>query len=355
MSQAQKNNNSEVSPSATMLKMISGFWVSQTIFVAAKLGIADYLQEQPKTAAELAERTNTHAPSLYRLLRALASVGIFVEDEHHRFGLTSLGETLRTDCPGSLRFYAMIQLEQERFRAWGNLLHSIKTGGSAFENLVGMDVWEYFLKNPEDGKIFEQAMTNITGSQIEAIMASYDFSELSLVVDVGGGQGSLLISILKTYPELQGILFDTPTVIESFKSRLQTDSDTSNRCKAVAGDFFESVPSGGAAYLMKFIIHDWDDENAIAILKRCYQAMPENSKLLLFETIIPPGNEPFFGKFLDINMLVMTTGGRERTEAEYQTLLQASGFQLNRIISTPSPLSIIEAVKSSLDTLQNQS
>jgi hypothetical protein len=218
-----------------------------------------------------------------------------------------------------------------------------------------MDVWEYFLKNPEDGKIFEQAMTNITGSQIEAIMASYDFSELSLVVDVGGGQGSLLISILKTYPELQGILFDTPTVIESFKSRLQTDSDTSNRCKAVAGDFFESVPSGGAAYLMKFIIHDWDDENAIAILKRCYQAMPENSKLLLFETIIPPGNEPFFGKFLDINMLVMTTGGRERTEAEYQTLLQASGFQLNRIISTPSPLSIIEAVKSSLDTLQNQS
>ncbi|GAA6618061.1 methyltransferase [Scytonema sp. NUACC26] len=346
MSQAQTNNNPEVSASTSMLEMISSFWVSQTIYAAVKLGIADYLQEQPRTAGELAEMTNTHAPSLYRLLRALTSVGIFTEDENHRFGLTRLGETLCTDCPGSLRFFAMIQLGQEHYRAWGNLLHSIKTGEVAFDNLVGMNVWDYYVKNPENGKVFEQAMTNMTGSQIEAIMASYDFSELSLVVDVGGGQGSLLTTILKAYPELKGILFDTPTTIENVKPRLQANSDVGNRCTAVSGNFFESVPSGGDAYLMKFIIHDWDDEKAIAILKNCYRVMPENSKLLLFETIIPLGNEPFFGKLLDINMLVMT-GGRERTESEYQVLLQAAGFQLNKIISTPSPLSIIEAVKCS--------
>ncbi|MEH2214087.1 methyltransferase [Nostoc sp.] len=343
MSSLEPSISTEVPASDVMLQMISGFWVSRAIHAAAKLGIADYLKEQPKTLEELAAITNTHVPSLYRLLRALASVGIFVEDEHHRFGLTPLAATLQTDVPGSLRFFAISELGQAHYLGWDNLLHSIKTGEIAFDHIAGMSVWDHYLKNSEAGKLFNRAMTSLTASVLEAIIYSYDFSAFNTIVNVGGGQGSLLTSILKPYPTVKGIIFDIPTVIEEAKSCLQA-LGFADRCTVVSGNFFESVTAGGDAYLLKHIIHDWDEEKAIAILKNCHQAMSEHSKLLLFETVIPPGNASSFSKLFDLNMLVMT-GGRERTEEEYQVLLLHAGFQLTQVIPTSSPISVIEAVK----------
>ena len=326
-----------------MYQMISGFWVSQAIYIAATLGIADYLQKQPKTAEELATVTNAHAPSLYRVLRALASVGIFVEDDNYRFGLTPLAATLQTDASGSLRFTALAELGVEHYFGWGNLLHSVKTGETAFDRAAGMSLWDYYAQHPEDGKVFDRAMTDLTATVVEAVLESYDFSSLKTVVDVGGGRGSLLAGIIKANSTLKGILFDVPSVIEEAPPQLAADG-VAERCAMVAGNFFESVPVGGDAYLLKWIIHDWDDAKAIAILKNCYQAMSDNSRLLLIEQVISPRNELSFGQLLDLNMLVMM-GGRERTEAEYRSLLQAAGFQLTRIILTPSPVSVIEAIK----------
>lgn len=326
-----------------MYQMICGFWVSQAIYVAAKLGIADYLQKQPKTAEELAAVTDTHAPSLYRVLRTLASVGIFVEDKNHRFGLTPLAATLQTEAPYSLRFMAIAELGGEHYLGWGNLLHSIKTGETAFNHATGMSIWDYYRQHPENSKPFDRAMTDLTATVVEAVLESYDFSSFSTVVDVGGGRGSLIAAILKTNSTLKGILFDLPTVIEDAPPQLAADG-VADRCALVAGNFFESVPVGGDAYLLKWIVHDWDDAHAIAILKNCHQVMPDNSKLLLIEQVISPGNGLPFAQLMDLNMLVMM-GGQERTEAEYSSLLQATGFQLTRIIPTLSPVSVIEAIK----------
>ncbi|MDF5723009.1 MAG: methyltransferase [Rhizonema sp. PD37] len=343
MNSLEPNISTETSASDIMLQMISGFWVSRAIHAAAKLGIADYLKEQPKTVDELAAITDTHMPSLYRLLRALESVGIFVEDDHHRFGLTPLAATLQTDVPSSMRFLAISMLGQEHYLGWENLLHSIKTGEIAFDHIAEMSLWDHYLKNSEAGKVFNCAMTNLTASVLSAIICSYDFSAFNTVVDVGGGQGSLVTSILKAYPSVKGIIFDVPTVIVEAKSHLQAQG-FAECCKLVSGNFFESVTAGGDAYLLKHIIHDWDEEKAITILKNCHQAMSQHAKLLLFETIIPTGNASSFGKLLDLDMLVMT-GGRERTEEEYQVLLQKAGFQLIQVIPTPSPISVIEALK----------
>ncbi|BAY22171.1 hydroxyneurosporene-O-methyltransferase [Calothrix sp. NIES-2100] len=343
MTQLNNNPNTPVPPPIAMLQMISGFWISKAIYAVAKLGIADYLIDRPKTAEELAAITETHPLSLYRLLRALASVGIFAEDENHKFSLTPLAATLQTDVPGSLRFFAISELGTHHSLGWNNLLHSLKTGEIAFDNATGINIWEYYAQHPEDAKRFNQAMTNITAVEVAAIISSYNFSEFQNIVDIGGGQGSLLTQILKANQKLKGFIFDLPQVIEATKLQLQAE-DIAHRVTAVAGNFFESVPEGGDAYLLKHIIHDWDEEKATTILKNCHQAMPQHSKLLLFEIVIAPGNEQSFGKLLDLNMLVMA-GGRERTQEEYRALLKSAGFQLTRIIPTPSIVSIIEAVK----------
>ena len=326
-----------------MYQIICGFWVSQAIYITAKLGIADYLQEQPKTAEELATVTELHAPSLYRVLRALTSVGIFVEDNNHRFGLTPLAATLQTDASGSLRFMAIAELGSEHYLGWGNLLHSLKTGETAFNHIAGMSLWNYYAQHPEDSKPFNRAMTDLTAAVVEAVLESYDFSSFSTVVDVGGGQGSLIAAILKANSTLKGILFDQPTVIEDALPQLEADG-VIDRCAMVAGNFFESVPVGGDAYLLKWIVHDWDDEKALAILKNCHQAMSDNGRLLLIEQVISAESELPFAQLMDLNMLV-TMGGRERTKQEYRSLLQAAGFQLTRIIMTLSSMHIIEAIK----------
>jgi O-methyltransferase domain/Dimerisation domain len=329
-------------PQVAFMQMINGYWVSQSIYVAAKLGIADRLIDGPKHCEVLATETGANSHSIYRLLRGLASIGIFSETEPHCFALTPLAQFLRSDGPDSLHAVAVMSGE-EHYRAWGDLLYSVKTGENAFEHVYGMPIFPYYSQNPEPAQIFDRAMTGYSSTEIEAVVASYDFSTIHTLVDVGGGHGSLLISILQANPYLRGILFDQGTVLEGAPPLIEAEGVT-DRCNLAAGNFFESVPMGGDAYILKHIVHDWGDEKAIAILKRCREVMPETGKLLIVEQVIPPGNEPFMGKFLDLNMLVMCPGGCERTEAEYQSLLAQAGFQLTKIVPTQTFASVIEGV-----------
>jgi O-methyltransferase domain/Dimerisation domain len=300
-------------PPETILQLIEGFWVSRTLYIAAKLGIADLVKDQPKTAEELARETGTHAPSLYRVLRALASKGVFFEDEAGRFALTRLSETLRSDVPGSFRKVAMVELGQEHFPAWGNLMHSVKTGEIAFDHLFKQNVWEYYAQHPEDASNFNSSMSEFTQMVTYILLQAYDFSGINTIVDVAGGEGRLISAILSIYPTMKGILFDQPQVIAEAGPLLDA-AGVRDRCELAGGDFFTSVPEGGDVYTLKFIIHDWNDEKAIAILKTCHRAMASNGRLLLLESIVPPRNEPSVSKFLDLDMMVMT-GGREQRKS----------------------------------------
>ncbi len=323
-----------------MLQIISGFWISRAVYVIAKLGIPDLLKSGPKTADELASATKMHAPSLYRILRALASVGVVASHEDLRFSLTPLSETLVTDAPGSLRWFAVSELGQEHYPAWGNLMHSVKTGEIAFDNFFGVDIWKYFQQNPEDAAVFNDSMSSVTAATNEAITSLYDFSGIKKLVDVGGGHGGLITSLLKSNPEMKGVLFDAPEVIEGARARIEA-AGLADRCETVAGDFFKAVPEGGDAYIMKWIIHDWDDERAIRILKNIRSQMPENGRIILVDCVVPETDEPHFSKFIDLNMLVMT-GGKERTAKEFAELFAAAGFRLVRVIPTDLPTSIVE-------------
>ena len=336
----QQTNQQNQDAQIQMLQIISGFWISRAVYVIAKLGIPDLLKPGPKTADELAATTNMHAPSLFRILRALASVGV-LNSADGRFALTPLSETLVTDAPGSLRWFAVSELGQEHYPAWGNLMHSVKTGEIAFDHFFGMDAWKYFQQNPEDAEVFNNSMSAMTAAANEAILSLYDFSGFTKIVDLGGGHGGLITSILKANPELKGVLFDAPTVIEGARSKIEA-AGLADRCETIAGDFFKSVPAGGDAYIMKWIIHDWNDELATTILKNCRNQIPANGKLILVDCVVPETDEPHFSKFIDLNMLVMT-GGKERTAREFEKLLEGAGFRLSRLIPTDLPTSIVEA------------
>jgi ubiquinone/menaquinone biosynthesis C-methylase UbiE len=320
-----------------LLQMITGYWVSQAIFVAAKLGIADLVKDEPKTADELAKATGTHAPSLYRLLRGLASVEIFAIDDVDRFGLTDMARCL-VDGPMSQRSVALM-LGDEHYGAWSELLYSVQTGKPGFDKLYGKPVFDWYGEHPEQAKIFDAAMTGFHGEETQKTIDAYDFSQFKTVVDIGGGNGSVMIPVLQRNPNVRGILFDLASVIERSKPALER-AGVADRCQAVAGDFFKSVVAGGDAYMMRHIIHDWTDEQCTTILKNIRQVIPPSGQLLVVEIVIPPGNEPNFGKFLDLNMLVIP-GGRERTEEEYATLFAGAGFKLERIVPTKSAVSII--------------
>ena len=332
-----------VSPTMALLQVLSGFWSARAVYIAAKLGLADLVQDGPKTAAELAVLTGTHAPSLYRVLRALASTGWFEEDADGRFQPTALTSGLQTGIPGSLRHFAMTELGEEHYPAWGDLLFSVRTGELAFNHVFGMANWEFWASHPDNAHIFNQAMSEVTGVLEPAVLEALDLSGLDKIVDVGGGRGTLMASILRAYANPRGVVLDLPHVIEQGARHIH-DQGLSTRCELVAGDFFEGVPRGGDAYILKWVIHDWDDARSVAILKNCHRAMSPNGKLFVIEAVIPSGNEPFFHKFMDLNMLVMT-GGRERTESEYRALFDAGGFHLNRIISSPTEISVLEGVR----------
>jgi predicted O-methyltransferase YrrM len=329
----------ETSPRDSLLGMTNAFQVSQAIYVAAILGIADLLEDRPKSVDELAEATGTHAPTLYRLLRALASVGIFSETDG-RFGMTPLAEYLHTDTPGSLRNIVMLIGQQPFWRSWGHLLHSVRTGESAFRELHGMVLWEYWAAHPEKAAVFDAAMTSLSSGVVDALVGSYDFSGTRTLADIGGGQGELLARILAAYPALRGILFDQPDVVRSAGALLER-AGVADRCEVVGGSFFETVPAGADAYLLKSVIHDWDEEAAIEILRTCRAAMDEHGRLLVVERVIRPGNDPDPAKFSDLNMLVIP-GGRERSAEDFERLYAEAGFEVSKTIHTGSPYNIIE-------------
>ena len=329
-------------PAQQLAQMASAYWVSQAIYVAAKLDLAEQLAAAPKSAEQLAAATGAHAPSLYRLLRALASVGVFAEEDEGKFRLTPLAEPLRKSHPDSKRAL-IVMTGEEHYGAYGELLYSIQTGKPGFEKVYGQPIFDYLGQRPEQAKLFDAAMVSIHGRETLAMIEAYDFSRFGTLADLGGGNGSLLTAVLRKTPRLKGVLFDLPHVVERARPNL-TAAGLAERCQCQAGSFFEIAPPGADVYLMRHIIHDWNDEQCLSILRNIHRAAPANANLLLIESVITPGNEPSFGKLLDLTMLVIP-GGKERTEAEYRALLAAGGFELKRIVPTAAEVSVIEAAK----------
>lgn len=323
-----------------LLRMMTGYWVSQAIYVAAKVGVADHLTNGPRPVEELAEATKTDGPSLRRVLRALASAGIFTEAIPGAYAHTPLSELLRSDVPGSMRSLA-IMYNEEQYRAWGDVLQSVRTGNVAFDRHFGMNYFSYLAQHSEADRVFNEAMTGWTLQLADAVVEAYDFSPFQTIVDVGGSYGTLLAAALQANPDAHGILFDQPHVAAVAGEHL-AQAGVADRCTTVGGDFFVEVSPHGDAYLLAQILHDWDDERSVEILRQCRRAIPAHGKLLVIELVLPEGEEPFFGKWLDLHMLVLL-GARERTAAEYAALFDASGFALERVIPTSAGPSIVEA------------
>ena len=325
-------NTLSTTPQAQVRQLIDGYRASQAISVAAELGLADLLADGPRHYEDLARASGTNPQALYRLLRALASMEVFARLDGERFALNPLAECLRSDFAGSLHAWA-IQTNRLR-QSWTDLHHSVGTGQTAFDHLHGMSVWEYRERNPDEGRLFQDAMTALTMLVVRSVLAAYDFSRFGTVADLGGGRGSLLQAILEANPRLSGILFDVPAAIRE-AAVLFEQGGLSARCQLLEGSFFESVPEGADAYVLSRVLHDWTDEQAIQILKTTRRAMAGGAALLLVERVLDSQNPSPEATLSDIHMLVMT-GGRERTVEEFVVLLAASGFELVRAIETGS-------------------
>ena len=334
----------QLPPQAVLMQMVMGFITSQAVSVAAKLYIADLLKDGAKTVEELAEATKTHAPSLYRLMRALTSVGVFSKDAENRFSNTALGEVLRSDHPESMRGAAHMICDREHWHSHGNMLQSVKTGETAFDYTFGMPVFPYFAEHPEVAEIFDNAMTSFSTTIANAVAATYDFSEAQTIADIGGGHGLLLSTVLQANPQAKGILFDQSYVVAGANEILK-NAGVTERVETVGGDFFSKIPVKADVYLMKFIIHDWNDEQSLTILKNLAKSAEPGAKVLLVETVVEEDDSvPSISKVMDLNMLAMT-GGKERTPREYAELFEQAGFKLTNVYLTPSPLQVVEAVR----------
>jgi hypothetical protein len=331
----------EPPPHAQLVQIAMAFWTSRTIYVAAKLGLADHLANGPKSVEELAGRTGTHAPSLHRVMRTVASLGIFTEDSAHRFALTPLGEALQSDAPGSAHATILTLAGDWAWRGWEEMLYSVETGKSGFEKALGMPMFDWLAQHPEDASLFSETMIGVHGAEPPAVAAAYDFSELRTIVDLGGATGNLLTTVLGSYPGTRGILFDLPHVVRDASALIEARG-LAGRVTIEAGSFFESVPPGGNAYLLSHIIHDWSEEQCLTILQNCRRAMSADSRLLIIEMVLPEGDTPHPGKIIDMAMLV-APGGQERTEPEYAALLGKAGLGLTRVVPTESAVSVVEA------------
>ena len=327
-----------LSSSQQLIRLGFGFMVSQALNVAADLNIADRLAAGARSVDDLAVETGCHADALYRIMRVLAAEGIFRETVDRRFELTELGSALRSDEPSSPRDIIRM-MNREPYLAFSELGHSAQTSLPAFDTVFGRPRFEWLADHPDEAALFQQAMIALSQGANEAVAEAYDFGPFARVVDVGGGHGQLLSEILKRQPHLSGVLFDLPAGVQTARGRA---GNFPPHTDFVAGSFFESVPAGADAYILKKVIHDWNDEQAARILRNCRDAMKPHGRILVAETIIPPGNEPTTIKLIDAAMLVVT-GGIERTEAEYAALFAAAGLRLERVISTRQPISILEA------------
>jgi hypothetical protein len=323
-----------------LANMIGGYFLSQAIHVAARLGIADRLRDGPQRAGQLARAVGAHARSLHRLLRTLTGFGIFAQDDSGRFRLTELGELIRSDVPGSLRATALT-VGEAHYPAFAELLYSVRTGRPGFDRAFGMSLFDFFAANGEEAHNFDAALAGFRSQAASAMLDAYDFSGVGRLVDVGGGTGSLLSAVLAKYPAMTGTLVDLPHVVEQASAHLEA-AGLRERCTLIGGDFFTAVPAGGDVYLLRHIIHDWDDDRAVRILKNCRRAMAAAGKLLLVESVVQPDNEPSLDKVFDLVMLAVT-GGMERTEPEYRELLAGSGFRLGGVVPTPAAVHVLEA------------
>jgi SAM-dependent methyltransferase len=331
-------------PSVALYHLAIGHYLSSALRVAASLGVADHLAGGPRTASELAAATATHAPSLTRVLRLLVTAGVLEEREDGAFGLTPLGQCLRTGVPGSARAMVLLFAGERIQAAWMDLEHCVRTGQPVFRKRGLDDPFTDPLRTAEDHANFDAAMADLTRGIAGAVAATYDFTPLRTVVDVGGGNGALLVGLLVAHPHLQGVVFDRPDAAERAR-RTITEAGLTARCRAAGGDFFEDVPGDADAYILKHVIHDWPDDRATAILQTCHRAMRPDGKVLIVEGVYPPRVDRSLASrgaaANDVNMLVKT-GGRQRSEAEFRALYAAAGFRLTRIVRTPARVAVIE-------------
>lgn len=337
----------ESSGRSGLMPLINGFMAARVVHVAAELGIADLLVAGAKSTETLASETGSNTLALHQLLRALASLGVIDELEPGRFALNAMGEQLRTEVPNSVRNLALTHGSDRAWRSWGELRHSIRTGTPAFRHVFGVDSFDHLARDPKQAAVFNEAMAETTRQVAKAVVTSYDFATFSKVVDVGGGNGTLMATILDAVVKLRGVVFDSSSGSAAASDQLRARG-VLERCEVIAGDFFLSVPRGGDAYILKSIIHDWNDERSATILKNCRNAISATGKLLLIERVMPARIDASAGHqrwtMIDMHMLVML-GGRERTEEEFRMVLAAANFELRRTLLLPGEtgFSIIEA------------
>jgi hypothetical protein len=342
MSSDSTASSKALPPHVQLIQMAAGSWIAAIVYAAAKLGLADHLAAGPRSAAELAGATRTHAPTLHRLMRTLAGLGILTERDEQRFVLTQLGEALKTGAPGSARATLIAFCGPAFWHSWEEIIYSLETGKTGFEKAFGMPIFDYFSRHPEEASNFSEAMVGFHGAEPPAVAAAYDFSGVQTIVDVGGATGNMLAAILSRHAGPRGVLFDRPHVVGDAPALLEAHG-VQDRVTIEPGDFFERVPPGGDVYVLSHIIHDWNEEQCLTILGHCRKVIKPNGRLLIVETVLPTGDTPHQGKVQDMVMLVLP-GGQERTEDEYAALLSKAGFRLNRVVPTESVVSVVEAV-----------
>lgn len=344
MSSPSINGAAAPASSEQILRLATGYMAPACLYIAAKLRIADQLAGGPRPVSELAGASRAvHENSLYRVMRALASVGVFAETAPRRFANTPASELLRERVPGSLREVVLWTASPSHFRVFAELRHAVETGETALKKVTGLEAFEYLKQNPAEDEAFNAAMTGLTAQYAPAVLEAYDFSGLGTIADIGGGHGKLITAILKKHYGLRGIVFDAPHVAAGAQACIES-MGLSERCQAAGGDFFQAVPAADS-YILKSVIHDWNDASAISVLKNCVAAMRGKAgKVILLEMVLSPGNEPDLGKWIDLEMLMMA-GGHERTEAEFAELLTKAGLRLTRVVRTKSPVCVIESVR----------
>jgi len=344
MAKSRTKRTPKLRPYDVLFQMIIGKWISQALGTIVEIGVPDQLAKGARQCRDLALEAGVSEDGLYRLLRALASVGLLAEGAHRRFRLTGMGQLLRSDHAQSLAWYARFVAHDTTWRPWGQLRYSVTTGMPAFDHVYDASVFEHFSRNPEDAAVFNDAMTSISAMEARVASAAYDFKGVGTLMDVAGGHGLLLATVLRRHKRMRGVLFDLPHVAANAAETF-THAGIASRVRIESGDFFKELPSGADAIIMKHILHDWDDESATRILQVCHRALGTRGKVLIVDPVVPPGNVPHYGKLLDLEMLVLTPRGRERTKAEFAKLLRGAGFRMSRVIPTKSPMSIVEAVK----------
>lgn len=326
-----------------MLELVTGYWISQMLFAVARLGVPDVVASRALPPGEIAAKVGAHPGYLRRVLRALATVGVFAEDARGRFRATPLGRTLRADVPGSLRDFTLMMVDGHNCRAWESLLDAVKSGKTAFDLAHGQAFFEYLQQHPEQDREFSASMASVSATENDAVARAWPFGKLRQLVDLGGAHGHLLAAVLRRHKKLRGVLYDQPQVVaHAPASGFVTAPAVRDRIAIQGGSFFDSVPKGADGYLMKYIIHDWDDEKAGRILGLCREAMAPGGRVLVVDRVIKPGNHPDWSKWLDVNMLVIA-GGKERTRADFEALFAKAGLALVKIHPTRSPVSIVEA------------